>query len=132
MPSIVFTAPMSCGYDDAVTRTIDALKANGFGVISDIDVAATLKAKLNADRPPFRILGACAPAYAMQAIDANPHIGALLPCNVVVREGTDGQVVVDFMDPEAVLGLVDQPGVHAIAKDVRGKLMAARDALAAS
>lgn len=131
MPSIVFTAPLSCGYDEAVTRTIDALKANGFGVISDIDVAAVLKAKLQVERKPFRILGACAPSYAMQAIEADPHIGALLPCNVVVREGADGKAIVDFMDPEAVLGLVDQPGVHAIAKEVRGKLMAARDALAA-
>ena len=131
MPSIVFSAQPCCTFDSAVTRTTEALKAQGFGIISDIDVAATLKAKLGVDRPSYRILGACAPSYAMQALDFDPHIGALLPCNVVVREdAASGQVVVDFMDPTAVLGLIDKPEVHAVAREVCGKLMQARDALA--
>ncbi|CUA95635.1 DUF302 domain-containing protein [Thiomonas bhubaneswarensis] len=131
MPSIVFSAQPCCTFDNAVTRTTEALKAQGFGIISDIDVSATLKAKLGVDRPPYRILGACAPGYAMKALDFDPHIGALLPCNVVVREdAASKQVVVDFMDPTSVLGLIDKPEVHAIAKEVCGKLMAARDALA--
>jgi len=133
MPSIVFSAQPCCAFDDAVNRTTEALKAQGFGLISDIDVAATLKAKLGVERPRYRILGACAPTYAMRALDFDPHIGALLPCNVVVREdAANGQVVVDFMDPTSVLGLIDRPEVHAIAKEVCGKLMQARDALAQS
>lgn len=133
MPSIVFSAQPRCTFDDAVARTTEALKAQGFGIISDIDVAATLKAKLGVERPRYRILGACAPAYAMKALDFDPHIGALLPCNVVVREdAASGQVVVDFMDPTSVLGLIDKPEVHAIAKEVCSKLMQARDALAQS
>ena len=131
MPSIVFSAQPCCAFDDAVTRTTEALKAQGFGIISDIDVSATLKAKLGVDHPPYRILGACAPGYAMKALDFDPHIGALLPCNVVVREdAANKQVVVDFMDPTSVLGLIDKPEVHAVAREVCGKLMQARDALA--
>ena len=131
MPSIVFSAQPCCAFDEAITRTTEALKAQGFGIISDIDVSATLKAKLGVDRPPYRILGACAPSYAMKALDFDPHIGALLPCNVVVREdAANKQVVVDFMDPTSVLGLIDKPEVHAVAKEVCGKLMQARDALA--
>ncbi|MCE1161811.1 MAG: DUF302 domain-containing protein [Thiomonas sp.] len=131
MPSIVFSAQPCCAFDEAITRTTEALKAQGFGIISDIDVSATLKAKLGVDRPPYRILGACAPGYAMKALDFDPHIGALLPCNVVVREdAANKQVVVDFMDPTSVLGLIDKPEVHAVAKEVCGKLMQARDALA--
>ena len=131
MPSIVFSAQPCCAFDEAIARTTEALKAQGFGIISDIDVSATLKAKLGVDRPPYRILGACAPGYAMKALDFDPHIGALLPCNVVVREdAANKQVVVDFMDPTSVLGLIDKPEVHAVAKEVCGKLMQARDALA--
>lgn len=133
MPSIVFSAQPGCSFDDAITRTTEALKAQGFGVISDIDVSATLKAKLGVERPRYRILGACAPSYAMQALDFDPHIGALLPCNVVVREDAQTQqVVVDFMDPAAVLGLIDKPEVHTIAGEVRAKLLQARDALQAA
>ena len=131
MPTIVFSAQPCCAFDEAIARTTEALKAQGFGIISDIDVSATLKAKLGVDRPPYRILGACAPGYAMKALDFDPHIGALLPCNVVVREdAANKQVVVDFMDPTSVLGLIDKPEVHAVAKEVCGKLMQARDALA--
>ena len=131
MPSIVFSAQPCCAFDEAITRTTEALKAQGFGIISDIDVSATLKAKLGVDRPPYRIHGVCAPSYAMKALDFDPHIGALLPCNVVVREdAANKQVVVDFMDPTSVLGLIDKPEVHAVAKEVCGKLMQARDALA--
>ncbi|MGE0071613.1 MAG: DUF302 domain-containing protein [Thiomonas sp.] len=130
MPSIVFSAQSSSSFDDVLARTTEALKAQGFGIISDIDVSATLKAKLGAERPRYRILGACAPSYAMQALDLDPHIGALLPCNVVVREdAASGQIVVDFMNPTAVLGLIDKAEVHAIAQEVCAKLMQARDAL---
>jgi uncharacterized protein (DUF302 family) len=117
-----FGKPVAGKFDDAVETVTEELKKEGFGVLSDIDVAATLKKKLDEDMPPYRILGACNPVLAHQAVSAVPEIGLLLPCNVLVREDETGQVHVSFMDPGAVLGLVDKPEVVPLADQVKEKL----------
>ena len=117
-----FGKPVAGSFDDAVGAVTEELKKEGFGVLSEIDVAGTLKKKLDEDMPPYRILGACNPTLAHQAVNAVPEIGLLLPCNVLVREDETGQVHVSFMDPGAVLGLVDNPQVVPLAEQVKEKL----------
>jgi len=124
-----FDISLSGTMDDIRSRVINELQKAGFGVLTEIDVAATLKKKIDVDRLPYLILGACNPKLANQAINADPDIGLLLPCNVVLREEQDGSVTVAFMDPSAVLGLVDKPGVEQLAGEVRGLLEGVRDAL---
>jgi len=109
-------------FDAAIEKVTADLQTEGFGVLSDIDVTAKLKEKLGEDIPPYRILGACNPALAHQAIKAVPEIGLLLPCNVLVREDDEGTVFVSFMDPQSVLSLVDDPGVEPLAAEVRTRL----------
>lgn len=110
------------GFDETVERVVESLKNHGFGVLSDIDVAATLKSKLGIDQAPYRILGACNPGFAHQALAAEPDIGVLLPCNVVVRVDEDGDTQVLYMNPLDVLKLVDNPKVPELAVQVRERL----------
>lgn len=124
-----FDISLSGNIDDIKSRVVEELQKVGFGVLTEIDVAATLKKKLDVDRRPYLILGACNPKLANQAINADPDIGLLLPCNVVLREEEDGSVTVAFMDPAAVLGLVDKQGVEQLAGEVRALLESVRDAL---
>lgn len=124
-----FATKVGTDFDAAVEKVTEALKTEGFGVLTEIDVAATLKKKLDIDKRPYKILGACNPGLANQALDADPDIGLLLPCNVVVREEENGEITVAFMDPEAVLGLVNHEKVAELGKQVRGKLQSVMKAL---
>ena len=116
-----FGKTVGTGFDQTIERVTQALAKEGFGVLSDIDVAGTLKKKVGLDMPPYRILGACNPQFAHRALQAEPQIGALLPCNVVVRS-QDGKTVVDIMDPLAVMELVGKPEVAKLAAEVRARL----------
>ena len=128
MSKYAFGKQVNMGFDQAVAAVTQALAKEGFGVLTEIDVQATLKKKLNVDRPPYKILGACNPQFAHRALDAEPQIGALLPCNVVVREA-GGKTIVEFMDPDAVLKLVERPEIGAVAAEVRQRLQRVMAAL---
>lgn len=117
-----FGKPVDLDFEEAIATVTEELGKEGFGVLTEIDVSATMKKKLDEDMPPYRILGACNPTLAHQAVSAVPEIGLLLPCNVLVRQEDDGQVRVSFMDPESVLSLVDHPGVEPLATQVKEKL----------
>ncbi len=121
---------MGAPYADVVERTKAALKEQGFGVLTEIDVKATMKEKRGIDFRPYIILGACNPPLAEQALTAETDIGLLLPCNVIVYEEDDGCVVA-AMDPQPVLGLVQNDALAPLAAQVRAKLTAAIEALAA-
>lgn len=124
-----FGKTVALSFEDAIVAVTSELEKEGFGVLSEIDVAAKMKAKLDKDMPPYKILGACNPGLAYQAITAVEDIGLLLPCNVLVREDAAGKVHVDFMDPQSVLSLVDDPGVEPLAIEVKGRLQKVMSAL---
>jgi uncharacterized protein (DUF302 family) len=129
MSKYVFGKTVAMDFAQATEAVTQALAKEGFGVLTEIDVAATLKKKLGLERPAYKILGACNPQFAARALEFEPQIGALLPCNVVVRVDDAGKTIVEFMDPDAVLQLVDRPGVHEIAAEVRARLVRVMDAL---
>ena len=117
------------GFDAAVERVTAELQKEGFGILTEIDVKATLKKKLDVDRPAYKILGACNPQLANKALNAVPDIGLLLPCNVVVRENADGSIDVGFLDPGMMSTMVDGD-IADIATDARARLERVSAALA--
>ena len=131
---IALSTVLHTSFDDAVARTRQALAEQGFGVLTEIDVKATLKAKLGEDMEDYLILGACNPSLAHRAISINRQIGLLLPCNVVVRADPKDEnvVLVEAMDPEVLVDVTGEPELRQVADDVTTKLQAAVDSLAGS
>jgi len=119
------TTTLHTSFSDAVEQTTQALSEQGFGVLTRIDVKATLKQKLGKDMEDYLILGACNPQLAHRALDVDRQIGQLLPCNVVLRTAEDGGVLVEAMDPQLMVRVVDQPGLQEIADEAAAKLQAA-------
>jgi uncharacterized protein (DUF302 family) len=119
--SYTFGTRISAALEDVYPRVEAALKAEGFGVLTEIDVQSTMRQKLGVERAPYVILGACNPPLAQQALEADPSVGALLPCNVVLREDGEGTVV-EAMDPLAALGIAQSPGVRPVAEEARARL----------
>ncbi len=124
-----FGGETTLGFDEAATAVRDALREQGFGVLTEIDAKKVLKEKLGLERRPYKILGACNPHFAHRAIEMEPQLGTLLPCNVIIYEKEVGGVVVSAMDPEAALQLVGKPGVDEIAKEVRKRIERALEKL---
>jgi uncharacterized protein (DUF302 family) len=120
--SYYFSATLPLGFDEAIARTTEALKDEGFGIITEIDVKETLKKKLGVDFRHYKILGACNPALAHQALEIEDKVGTMLPCNVVVQEVGDGKVEVAAVDPRASMASIDNPKLEAIADGVRERL----------
>ena len=127
-PGYVLRVHRSESIDDLRPRVVELLKAEGFGILTEIDVAATLREKLDIERDPYLILGACNPRLAHRALEAEPSIGALLPCNVTLRM-EDGGTTVEIMDPQVALGIVDNAAVASIAAEARERLARVADAL---
>lgn len=127
--SYYFAKTLSVSFDEAARRTVDALKREGFGVITEIDVKDTLKKKLNVEFRNYRILGACNPALAYEALQMEDKVGTMLPCNVVVQDKDDGSVEVAAIDPVASMQAIDNPKLKIAAEQVRAILKHAIDTL---
>ncbi len=127
--SYSFSKTLDGSFDDVVARVRAALADKGFGVLTEIDVKATMKKKLGEDMAPYLILGACNPEFAWKALQAEPRIGAMLPCNVIVREDADGKVEVSAIDPVASMQAVENPALGDVAGPVRDLLKGVVEAL---
>ena len=123
------TTTLARPYDEAVSAVREALTKQGFGILTEIDLKATLKAKIDADIAPYVILGACRPPLAYEAVQADPSIGALLPCNVVVRAQDDQHTIVEAVDPDVMMSMADSDALGEVAADAKKRLVAALDSL---
>ncbi|HWP48670.1 MAG TPA: DUF302 domain-containing protein [Candidatus Limnocylindrales bacterium] len=127
--SYYFSKVLEMTFDEAIAKVTEELKKEGFGVLTEIDVKETLKKKLGVDFQKYRILGACNPPFAYQALQAENKIGTMLPCNVIVQETSDGQVEVSAIDPVASMQAIENPALKKIATEVRNKLKKVIDSL---
>ena len=117
-----FTVQLKTDFETAIQRVTDALKVEGFGVLTEIDVKATLKKKIDVDFRPYKILGACNPVLAHHALSTDKQVGLLLPCNVTVSQESDDVIEVSIIDPLSMLGVVTNPAVESVAQEARAKL----------
>lgn len=124
-----FSRQLDTTFTDAEARVARQLEEEGFGILTEIDVQATLKKKLDVDFTPYKILGACNPSYAYQALQVEPHIGTMLPCNVILRELSKGKIEVSAVDPLASMQAIDNSELGSIAKQIRDKLKKVINAL---
>lgn len=129
MTSLGFTLLLNRSFEAAIDEVTAALKTEGFGVLTEIDVSTTLKKKIGVDFPPYRILGACNPLLAHQALSLDPEVGLLLPCNVTVRQTESGATAVAIIDPLVMLGVVTNPAIQPIADEARARLQRVVDTL---
>lgn len=120
---------LHCDFDTALAKVTEVLKGEGFGVLTEIDVKATLKKKLDVEFRPYRILGACNPPLAHRALEAKPDVGLLLPCNVTVAQMKEGLVEVAFLDPKIMMGVINDPALEPIANEASEKIERAAMAL---
>ena len=127
-----FHTELELPFDKAVGAVTEALETEGFGVLSDIDIQAAMKEKLGVDMPPYRILGACNPPLAHKALQAEPDIGLLLPCNVIVRQTGEARVSVGFVDPQTMVSLTGSEKVREVADDAGERLRRVRERLASA
>lgn len=121
-PALGIAVRLHTDYEAALTRVTEALKVEGFGVLTEIDVKETLKKKLDVDFRPYKILGACNPPLAYRALSAAPEVGLLLPCNVTVAQVEDGLIEVSLVDPLSMLGVVNKPELESVAREARERL----------
>ena len=122
IPQLGIVIHLKVDYETALAQTIDALKVEGFGVLTEIDVKETMKKKLGAELRPYKILGACNPPLALRALTAAPEVGLLLPCNVTVRELEDGSIEVAIIDPLMMMGVISNPDLKPVADEARTRL----------
>ncbi len=122
MTKYYFTKTLDLPFENAITRVTEELKKEGFGVLTEIDMAATLKKKLDVDFRPYRILGACNPPFAYKSLQAEPNIGLFLPCNVIVQDAGNGKTEVSAIDPLVAMSRVDNPALEPVAMEVQAKL----------
>ena len=113
---------LNTAYETAIEQVTVALQAEGFGVLTEIDVKATLKKKIDVDFRPYKILGACNPPLAYKALNAAPEVGLLLPCNVVVAQEENGRIWVSAINPELMMSVVDNPELEVVARDAKERL----------
>ena len=127
--SYFITRRLSCTFEDAVPKVTEALKSEGFGVLTEIDVKDTLKNKLDVDFRKYRILGACNPPFAHKALQTESNVGLLLPCNVVVQETEPGSIEVSAIDPAAAMKAIENAELATLATEVKEKLQKVLDSL---